>query len=804
MPSFFDKSFSEQVKVAIDSSDPKFLQILLGIRYCQLQEDWFAHAILSHKIIGVIHTLRYQLPINIISAQQQLLDRNFSHRIYGTLPNMYDIDEPDDLSYIIASSENVTKVNKELEDVEREILQRYKSFKHETVDGKYHVFNVRDMIDVNKYTYSYDGSDYTGGNICLKDAAESLKSNIALQSILKLDISSQYDEMYKEMYKEIISQYQLRIKDGQSINSLYEGSTSLMRKISELRDGDDRLRSILNSISKEVVDGIQSDKFMTEVYDKLIDNLLYTALKVKDHPLHEELKGVSGSAEEKVKIFKKKIKEQAEVSNQHQRIRESMEYAASSETPSIHILSVLIANGASLLASYVKDSKTGNSITVQEKLQQLGGEYKSLIGKSIFTITRKVHNLVFDFPMEGEEEVDLLKLVSDIPSEDGCFAESGENIRLLDKIGSEGANEFMDLLKACINDTSPKKAEFSAKFLEALETVTLAGSYTVLGPAVAVEKSVQIMLAELNSFFAPEKKEFEEAYAKLYECIKVGYSAIKMRDDKVIVDYLSEIEEEAKHSKNPHLKKLYSKFFTILNECNDLPKSMFLTRWLKYVTRTAKSYSGYEWSPAWEKILTDPGYRTDVGEWSKNKFEEIKETEIKREKSALTARAQSAEQQAAQADQRTEQANQRTEQANQRAAQEAQAREKAEQKAAQEAQEKEEFKQKAEQEAQNAERANQRTKVTRLFFKLLGRLDFDKELSKTVEENEDAIIESAMERMAEGNESAEQALDAIIEEIKGNNGLVLDDQSAATLLDNLQITRAGASHGRGCSGSNLS
>ncbi|VVC35030.1 Harbinger transposase-derived nuclease domain,Putative transposase IS4/IS5 family, partial [Cinara cedri] len=656
------KKVIEQVKVAIDSSDPKFLQILLGIRHCQLQEDWFAHAILSHKIIGVIHTLRYQLPINIISAQQQLLDRNFSHRIYGTLPNMYDIDEPDDLSYIIASSENVTKVNKELEDVEREILQRYKSFKHETVDGKYHVFNVRDMIDVNKYTYSYDGSDYTGGNICLKDAAESLKSNIALQSILKLDISSQYDKMYKEMYKEIISQYQLRIKDGQSINSLYEGSTSLMRKISELRDGDDRLRSILNSISKEVVDGIQSDKFMTEVYDKLIDNLLYTALKVKDHPLHEELKGVSGSAEEKVKILKKKIKEQAEVNNQHQRIKESMEYAANSETPDIDILNVLIANGASLLASYVEDSKTGNSITVQEKLQQLGGEYKSLIGKSIFTITRKVHNLVFDFPMEGEEDVDLLKLVSEVPSEDGCFAESGENIRLLDNIGSEGANEFMDLLKACINDTSAREEEED------------------------MYSRVAAILSDTLSFKKKEK-EFEEAYAKLYGCIKIGYSAIKTRDDKVIVDYLSEIEEEAKHSKNPHIKKLYGKFFTILSEYNDLPKSMFLTRWLKYVTRTAKSYSGYEWSPAWEKILTDPGYRTDVGEWSKNKFEEIKETEIKREKSALTARAQSAEQQAAQADQRTEQANQR---------------------AAQEAQEKEEFKQKAEQEAQRAEQEAQR------------------------------------------------------------------------------------------------
>lgn len=34
MPSFFDQPFSEQLKVAINNNDPKFLQVLLGSKYC--------------------------------------------------------------------------------------------------------------------------------------------------------------------------------------------------------------------------------------------------------------------------------------------------------------------------------------------------------------------------------------------------------------------------------------------------------------------------------------------------------------------------------------------------------------------------------------------------------------------------------------------------------------------------------------------------------------------------------------------------------------------------------------------------
>ncbi|WP_253300119.1 hypothetical protein [Wolbachia endosymbiont of Chironomus riparius] len=325
--------------------------------------------------------------------------------------------------------------------------------------------------------------------------------------------------------------------------------------------------------------------------------MLRIAYKTINHPLHKEFDDIEGGLEKKFKIKRERIREYVIKNSRYELIKDCMEYAASKNKPSLHVISVLIVNGASLLASYVIDAQTQKSITVKEKLQQLGGEYNALIDKSIFTIIRKVHKLIFDFPMIGKEGIDLLKVVSEIPSEKGCFVESAEDLILFNKIGDEGKREFLSLLQTCIND-----CDFS-KFRHRLS---------------------------LLSSESVSKKEREHAYVILNECVKVGYLAIATGDDRVIIDYLLEIKEESKQSKNPYLKKLYEKFFEILSDYDDLPKSMFLSRCFRYIVRTVKSYSGYEWNPAWEKIFTGPGYRTDVGEWSKNNYEEIIKAKDKR------------------------------------------------------------------------------------------------------------------------------------------------------------------------------
>ncbi|WP_353278566.1 hypothetical protein [Wolbachia endosymbiont (group A) of Udea olivalis] len=411
MPSFFDKQFSEQVKEAIDRNDPKLLQILLSTKYCQLWEDWLTHSILSYKIIGITQTLKYQLPINIIAAQKQVLDKNFGRLIHGRLPTRSNIAQPDELLDVRASNGDVEKVNKELENVEREILQRYKPFRHETVENKYQVFNVQDMFDpAGRFVYSYDGDDYTEGNKYLKEITEVFKSNLALQPVLKLDVSDHYNKVYGDMYTKITQEYQLRIRNGQAIRLLYEGNESLVKKLDGLRNGDNKLRSILTSISKEVVNGIRNGEFIEEVYDKLIDNVLNAAIEEGHHPLYQEFNNMEGDKGQKIGIIKERIKEQVKKNNRHELLKEYMEYAADKDQPSMHIISVLIVNGASLLASCVIDPSTNQSITIKERLQGLGEEYKALIDKSIFTVMRKVHKLLFDFSIVGKEEVDLLKL----------------------------------------------------------------------------------------------------------------------------------------------------------------------------------------------------------------------------------------------------------------------------------------------------------------------------------------------------------------------------------------------------------
>ncbi len=224
---------------------------------------------------------------------------------------------------------------------------------------------------------------------------------------------------------------------------------------------------------------------------------------------------------------------------------------------------------------------------------------------------RKVHKQIFDFSMIGEEGIDLLKVVSTIPSEEGCFEESGKNVPLLNKIGGEGEREFISLLKDCI------------------ENVCSQERYYLTGTRV---------LDVLAPFFRDRstEKDFEEAYTKLYDCIDIGYLAVATGDNKVIIDYISEIEEEAKQSKSPDLKKVYEKFLIILKEYNDLSKSFFLTRWWKYICCTAKSYTT-EWSPAWEKILKGPGYPTNITEWSQNKYKNIEKAEKKKEDTRIAA-----------------------------------------------------------------------------------------------------------------------------------------------------------------------
>ncbi|WP_353277847.1 hypothetical protein [Wolbachia endosymbiont (group A) of Agelastica alni] len=101
-----------------------------------------------------------------------------------------------------------------------------------------------------------------------------------------------------------------------------------------------------------------------------------------------------------------------------------------------------------------------------------------------------------------------------------------------------------------------------------------------------------------------------------------------------------------------------------------------------------------------EGILTGPDYRTDVGEWSKNKFEEVEKAERDEVSIRLAesgARERALEQSREQSDQARQRAEQTAEQEAQRAEQEAQARQRAEQEAEQNAQ-------RAEQEAQRAAR----------------------------------------------------------------------------------------------------
>ena len=72
--SFFNMPFKHQLMLAIDNEDPKLVQLILGSKFCQLWQYWFAHAIIVYQMLTVEKTIECELPIEIVQQQKDLLN----------------------------------------------------------------------------------------------------------------------------------------------------------------------------------------------------------------------------------------------------------------------------------------------------------------------------------------------------------------------------------------------------------------------------------------------------------------------------------------------------------------------------------------------------------------------------------------------------------------------------------------------------------------------------------------------------------------------------------------------------------
>ena len=61
------------MKLAIEAHDPKLVQMLLGSKFCQLWQHWFAHLIISYQMLSVEADTNCDLFLEIIQGQKQIL-----------------------------------------------------------------------------------------------------------------------------------------------------------------------------------------------------------------------------------------------------------------------------------------------------------------------------------------------------------------------------------------------------------------------------------------------------------------------------------------------------------------------------------------------------------------------------------------------------------------------------------------------------------------------------------------------------------------------------------------------------------
>ncbi|WP_341808121.1 hypothetical protein [Wolbachia endosymbiont (group E) of Neria commutata] len=263
--------------------------------------------------------------------------------------------------------------------------------------------------------------------------------------------------------------------------------------------------------------------------------------------------------------------------------------------------------------------------------------------------------------------------------------------------------------------------------------------------------------------YAPNTKEqHEKVYKILHEALEIIYLAMSTSDDRVIIDYAREMESKIKKESNSDIADIYSVLYSIFKEYKVSKRKGDSTSDINKWERLWYNFQGilqtYQDNVHEDKLVGHLRMALYASELASKKYEEHQRQRFTKEFRNIDVKilpgnclinwlgatyggVQRAN------DMETEQAKQKTEH-------EARGRREAE---------------------QGKREAEQRVKVTKSFGRLLRRTGFDDELYDIVKDNEDNIVEAVVEHVMKHNSSAEQVLNAIIEEIKFNRTQVIEE-----------------------------
>ncbi len=109
---------------AIDESDIKTLQLLLGLKYSKLWEYRTLRSVISYDILSVIFIGKYQLDMDIANAQKSIISLYFRY---------VDLNQGWNPHQTI--SDKASKINEELKEAQTKILSLYNEYVSASTGG---------------------------------------------------------------------------------------------------------------------------------------------------------------------------------------------------------------------------------------------------------------------------------------------------------------------------------------------------------------------------------------------------------------------------------------------------------------------------------------------------------------------------------------------------------------------------------------------------------------------------------------------------------------------------------------------
>ncbi|APR98055.1 hypothetical protein [Wolbachia endosymbiont of Folsomia candida] len=709
MANFLGQSVNRQIKVAIDNSDPKLVQILLGPKYCQLWQYWLIRALFNYDMLSMSQMTKCELSLAIANEQVKYL--NEKKRI------------------------NIEELSNIQRDKKMECLTKVENFY-----GSGRLLQIRSSKQGEQLKASAEGCSKSiitqFADTGLQDYQDHNKG-LHVSDSVSAAVNADFSKECEVMINETISECEKEVKNADTVSGL---RNKLLEKIRQLNSDKQSFSLKINTVKEGIIKKMQDNKFLDKdfvklEYNKLLDYYFSSSKHAinRKNPLYE----YTGS-KESINNAKKQLRNLS-VSYDFSgcidyAVRKfKAETNAQKKEEYLDIVRVLAINGAHV-------GSLANAFDTKE--------LKEVALQSIFTIARRVYKVLFDF-----DRSDIAKFISTIVGKDGKFSDPvSRNVPIFKSSGSPFIKTTLASLEYIANDLQEARESGKANretglFNELLDTAKDFWHETIMG----------------EKYVPNTDEEHEGVYIVLYEVLEIVYLSMSTGDDRVVIDYIKEIESKLNKESNSDTAKIYSLLYSILKEYNASKRKEDPTSdtgkwerlWYHFQDRFPYMFEAHQDDINADKMMGS----LRMGLYA---FEVISKEYDEHQKQRFTKKFRNIDVKVLPGnclanwlvathggvlranDMVVGQAEQKTKQESQRA-------------------------------DENAERAEQIKRVSKAFTRKIRSLD--DELQDIVIDSQDEIVEAVVEHVMKHNSSAEQVLNGVIEEIKCNKNQVLRDET---------------------------